>query len=330
MPEYKGQLLYLYTDGQVKISIAGKVYPLKLWDYVHYPSTIKSAVSGDKIFISVDSPLRIMQVIVRGKSVFATTELTFGLTTSFEHNGDLITLKDGSLLYCWYYYNANEWGFNLRFAYRNVQGQWSILPDITHINASGMYGSDQTHDYNHVTMSQDLFGGIWVFSQQDSNSVIAAVHLSLVNNFPVIDWGNSAYIFGCEGEFPYLTSMPYEDGVAIAYENGNYQIFSSNPFIKGAQISVTKVSRSTTPTTILTIPQYVERISVIGMGQSSNGLWVLYQPINEDNISNPNIAIQSNNGTKTIENVALNNIAFSAGNKIAYSQYSGNIIEATI
>jgi hypothetical protein len=131
---------------------------------------------------------------------------------------------------------------------------------------------------------------LWVFSSADAGSAIAAVHLSEQSTGLRVDWVNSSYIsearhgtLGPDPEAPDVEAAvdTLNGAIAVAYQSAERRVFSTQPWIVGSQVAVARV-RADASISFLALPDYVERISAIGLVVRENETWLAYRPIADD------------------------------------------------
>lgn len=131
---------------------------------------------------------------------------------------------------------------------------------------------------------------VWVFSSADAGGAIAAVHLSEQSTGLGVDWVNSSYIsegrhgtLGPDPEAPDVeVAVDSVNGaITVAYQSAERRVFSTQPWIVGSQVAVARV-RADASISFLALPDYVERISAIGLVVEENETWLAYRPIADD------------------------------------------------
>lgn len=200
--------------------------------------------------------------------------------------GSFIRLQSGGLLGIWYRLNTNvtsaadNWA-ELGFAYRSPDGIWSTVDGV-------QVGALPNH-YHSLTVAQHpVDSSIWVFSKGDSFQNIEAIHLSESQNGVILDWVDKYYISqnadgnnGPNGERPALLAVPNTSAgvILLAYQNADYQIFSSSPFIKGARVSIAQIDVDGIYN-FINFPGYVERVyGLNGLTVNQDGITIAYRPV---------------------------------------------------
>jgi len=217
------------------------------------------------------------------------SKVSFG--DSYSAAGSFIKLKSGGFVGLWFRPNpspttdpSTNW-VDLGFAYRSPTGTWSsIFP----VRVDGLPG----HAHSLALAQHPGDDSIWAFSKGDSFTTIWAIHLTETASGLRLDSTNSNFITqtadgpnGPEGELPYLTAVPdpSRNAIQLAYQNDQYKIFSTSPFVKGAFVSIAQISASAAKT-FLTFPVYVERISALGLIAMPDKIWLGYRPINTSSL----------------------------------------------
>ena len=131
---------------------------------------------------------------------------------------------------------------------------------------------------------------VWAFSSADAGGAIAAVHLSEQSTGLRVDWIDSSYIsegrhgtLGPDPEAPDVEAAvdTVNGAIAVAYQSAERRVFSTLPWIVGSQVAVARV-RADASISFLALPDYVERISAIGLVVRGNETWLAYRPIAAD------------------------------------------------
>ncbi len=144
---------------------------------------------------------------------------------------------------------------------------------------------------------------IWVFCKRDSFHELAAVHLSETPSGLDIDWIDPRFIAkdsdsynAPESERPDLVAVadPFRNRILLAYQDKSYSFFSTTPFVKGATVTIAAIAADGSRA-YQVLPDYVERISRLGLAVSEGGAWLAYRPIDAKTLSFDELYVDSYN-----------------------------------
>ena len=205
-------------------------------------------------------------------------------------------LKSGALLGVWYDAPENPSGpednyIDVNLAYFDQSGVWSSY-------SVGKVDALANH-YNRVTVAQHpADDSIWLFSKADSFSEIWAIHVSedtKNSKHLTVDWVDNAFISraehgsnGPEGELPRLFAVPddFSNTIVLAYQNKDYNLFSANPFVKGAYVTLADIDTLGNKN-FIRFETYIERVDGLGglVVEANGDLVIAYRPIDTQTLT---------------------------------------------
>ena len=99
---------------------------------------------------------------------------------------------------------------------------------------------------------------------------------------------------GPEGELPDLVAIPdaASQTILLAYQNAQYKFFSTDPFVKGAYVTIASIARDGS-TVFAEMSDYVERISGLGLMSAGGQISLAYRPVNPVDWSTSDIYLRS-------------------------------------
>lgn len=243
------------------------------------------------------SPLPTQAALISATSVGDLNSHTLG--NAFIH------LKSGGLIAMWYEdYNPTlpDTHIDYGFGYRSPAGTWSTIFPVS-VSGEGLGGT--------ITMSKQAIAqhpvddSIWAFSKRDSYHSMEAFHLTEITDGVRLDWINRQFlnsnpeydgIYGPDGEFPDLVAVADKNRntILLAYQNWNRQIFSTDPWIVGAYVSILQVGTDGAKSFII-YPAWVERVRGLALIVRPDALYLAYTKINETLMTSEEVWMNSYN-----------------------------------
>lgn len=140
-----------------------------------------------------------------------------------------------------------------------------------------------------VVAQQPADGSIWIFGNPDSWGAIGALRLTEWSSRLQLDWTNPLFISSADGNFnadtenPDLevTTDPASGSLILAYESIMRRIFSTAPVVTGSYVVLATIKADGTKS-FVSLEQYVERVSSLGLVRTDGESWVAYRPIQAD------------------------------------------------
>lgn len=269
----------------------GKDYKCHLWvngrDYLLADVSLlnnhpfKVLIADGLVYLVYDIPIK-ANVYRAGDTLELLSSTQFGTMNSrFQ---DAIVLTNKQILFTWYEQpsDLSVTDVQVGFAYGNVNG-WTQLP------YSIMPGSYPIANRATIAQVGDV---VWYFQISDSRGVVKAIRLLVqADNTIAVDLIIPEYITEAdglmrpEGELPWITAIPDNGTILLAYQNVTYKAFSwANPFCKGANIAVVRVQPDGTKQLEAIIDRWAERISWFAFGINDGHWWLAYPRIDETNL----------------------------------------------
>jgi Big-like domain-containing protein len=188
---------------------------------------------------------------------------------------DLVSLASGALVLSWYQ-QGQTGPRGLTVAYRSLSSTWSAVGPLSLWTMASKW----------ATAQHPVDGSVWIFGNSDSSGVIAGIHLHEANGQLALDWTNQYFISvavhgddGPEAENPDVEAAPDPSAgtIVLAYQGHLTQYFNGGT-VKGAQPVVARVGVDGS-LTFTRLPQWVERVTKLGLVVQPGAAWVAYHPI---------------------------------------------------
>jgi hypothetical protein len=148
--------------------------------------------------------------------------------------------------------------------------------------------------------------GIWAFSKKDSASYVRVHHLVETSSGLSVDWTEAKFLDrnidganATDGEFPQLVAVgdKSRNVILLAYQNAEYKIFSTSPFVKGTYVSIAHIKADKTKSFVV-FPTYVERTQALALVALPDKLYLGYYPIDQATLSyaHAHVSVYDNDG----------------------------------
>lgn len=231
--------------------------------------------------------------------------------------GDLAVLASGGLVAAWHQQGATG-PQGLYVNYRSPSGTWQSLPvmQFAPTNAS-----------HQVIVQHPVDKSVWIFSDPDAWSAIAAAHLTEGPSGLTVDWTNGSYIttatYGGNGPDPenpdLAASVDTSTGtIALAYQSSTRKVFSTNPSVIGSYVAIAHIPASGS-LTFTQLPIYVERVSSLGLVVSGGQTWLAYRPIDASTLTFDHVYVSRFSGGAWASPVLLGQL-YTPSQRIGYGQ----------
>jgi hypothetical protein len=195
---------------------------------------------------------------------------------------DVTVLSSGTVVGVWH--QQGQLGPQSQgVAYRRPSAGWSTL------SLSFM----PTASSSQAVVQHPVDGSIWLFIDPDAWSSIGAAHLTETDAGLRVDWTNPAFISEADGAFdadpenPDLVAVPDPSTgtVALAYQSAVRQRFVlDGRALNGSYVAVARISADAAKS-FISLPEYVERVSPLGLVVTPGETWLAYRPIDPADLS---------------------------------------------
>ena len=215
-----------------------------------------------------------------GLPTSATLLSTTTLGDSDSRPDDIAALASGAVVGVWHQQGSSG-PQGVRASYWNPStAAWSTLGPLTFM---------PTFASKFVVVQHPADGSVWLFGNPDSWSAIGAAHLSEGSGGLHVDWTNGSFISSSDGAFnadpenPDLEVAPdaASGTVTLAYQRAQRKMFSSNPVVTGSYLAVASIRADGTKS-FVSLDEYVERVSSLGLSVLPTERWTAYRPIQPD------------------------------------------------
>ena len=231
------------------------------------------------LWVAYGAPIKVSKYIIGRDSLTLVSTVEFGDIDSRLRG--LIRLKSGKVLVMW---SQQLTGCPVGYAYTDSLGTWH---EPGYIEQGG-------HRAIKACVCQHPDNSIWWFSSADGWNGLKAIRLLESGDNISVDFVNPDFIAledypdepemrPC-GELPFVTAVadPSTNSILLAFQNGNWQVFSTDPFCKGANLSVLSVKTNGAKQLELALPVWVERTQPFCLGiDKDNKIRLSYAQLDE-------------------------------------------------
>ena len=193
---------------------------------------------------------------------------------------DIVALASGVVVGVWHQQGSSG-PQGLRVSYWSPStSAWTSLAPMTFM---------PTFASKFVVVQHPADGSIWIFGNPDSWTAIGAAHLTEVSGALRVDWTNGSFISSADGAFnadpenPDLEVAPDPAAgtVTLTYQRAQRKMFSTNPVVTGSYLALAAIRADGTKS-FVSLDEYVERVSSLGLTVLPSERWVSYRPIQPD------------------------------------------------
>jgi hypothetical protein len=205
--------------------------------------------------------------------------------------GDILVLRSGGVVAVWHQQGmSGPQGTNI--GYLSPSGGWQTLPPLTFVPSASS---------RQVVVQHPADDSVWMFTVPDGWSAIGAVHLTEGSAGLRVDWTDGTYLSvqkygesGPNGEYPDLAvaADPATGTIALAFQNNHRYMFSTNPVVIGAYVSVARITAAS-DVSMLVLPLYVERVSGLGIFVGPGWTALAYRPIDQATLTYDKLAVST-------------------------------------
>jgi len=242
--DYKNYL-HIVTNGEAKD------YLLPNSDGMNMAHVSAVMTARDEIWIAFNIPIIINQYHIGSDAVTLVSSTTLGDSKS--RLKDLIELDNGKLFVAWHQFERNKVdgegnpGIDVGFAYRTLDGNWHTLPYtwVFPFSLPATHGAVCQHPDD---------GSIWFFCQPDGSGFTCVIHLIEIDGEISVDWTDYDFLnkydgaMAPEGELPFFSAIgdKQRNAIILAYQSDDWQMFSIEPFCKGARPAIIQINSDAT------------------------------------------------------------------------------------
>ena len=254
-----------------------------------------TAFGGGRFWVlSGGGPVRLREWTLAGSDVptSATLAKSIVLGNTDSRPGGIIRLASGAVVAVWKQQGATT-AQALNVTYLPLAGESTTLSVPL-----------QTMSSVQAVAQHPVDGSVWVFSNADAAGSIDAVRAVETQGSLAVSDVRKGFITttadganGPDGENPDLEAVAdqHTGSIALAYQNNTRRIFSTSPWVVGSYVSIARISATGTKS-FISMPEYVERISSIGLTVRGAETWLIYRPVNQSTLTYADAYVRRHDG----------------------------------